>query len=108
MFTDVDWVIIGVGAKNGSSKIPFFRARRIITDSLPPFREMDIPRESMIAKIDDKGQKVFTMYQDDMGENTLGEKVSVTRRKYLRTDMNNIAMDNLENLPVVERLPSKL
>ena len=107
MFTDVDWVITGVGAKNGSSKIPFFRARRIITDSLS-FGEMDISRENMIEKIDGKGQKVFTMYQDDMGENTLGEEVSVTRRKYLRTDMNNIAMDNLENLPVVERMPSKL
>ncbi len=107
MLTDVDWLITGVGAKNGSSKIPFFRARRVITNSLL-FREMDIERESMIAKIDDKGQKVFTMYQDDMGKDTLGEKVNVTRRKYLRTDRNNVKMDNLENLPVVERMPSKL
>ncbi len=41
MFIDVDWVITGVGAKNGSSKIPFFRARRVITDSLS-FGEMEI------------------------------------------------------------------
>lgn len=107
MFIDVDWVITGVGAKNGSSKIPFFRARRIITDSLS-FEEMDISRENMIGKIDGKGQIVFTMYQDDIGEDTLGEKVSVTRRKYLRIDRNDVKMDNLGNLPVVERMPGKL
>lgn len=108
MKIDADWVISGVGPKDATGRIPFYRTHPVysFTDILSS--PIDISRESMLKKITDEKKHVMTVFRNEKGQWEQGEDVRVTSKKYLRTDPNDTEEDNLGDLPVVPRKNSNL
>lgn len=63
--------------------------------------EVSLTKEDIIYLIED-GAIIFSRYVGKDGKFTMGAKInviSINNKKYLRTDPNKTAKDNLDNLP---------
>lgn len=78
--------------------------RRSVVNSDGTFQPPGTPisRSDVVADIEDNGAVYFTAYQNSDGDWFEGSRIRiiiVNGTKYLRTDANNTAADNLDEIP---------